>query len=504
MARRITGRESIKIDIPENGILDNKTIMNIISYHKSNVLPRLETLNRYYEGDHDINYRILEDGKPNNQIIDNYPAYITDFQVGYLLGEKISYNCKDTKFIKEIERLYSTIEEQSHTQELGTDVSIYGYGYEMACIGLDNKGNKIEELIVLDPRETILIYDTQKAAKEKPIACITYIEYKDHKTGNNVYEVEYINKTEIRKYKSNSSGELEQLKKVIKHPFKDIPVIEYKNNSKRIGDFENEVGLIDSYNLVISDDVNDVEYTNDAYICFYGVEDIDNEDDEETSTVDILKRKAMFLPEGSKAEWLLKNINDTHRENIKKDISNNIHKFSKTPDLTDEKFSGNTSGVAMHFKILGTEQKAVRKEACFRKSLKRRIDILSNSNNKLSTKQNIEIVFSRNLPINITEIGDFVTKLKGNISDETLYSQIPFIGNAEEEKQRVKKEKEEYQNDLDLDLMQRNNQFDYEEIKNKEDIKEDPKKDPEDPKDIKEDPEGIKDPKGNKKGLNNG
>ena len=41
------------------------------------------------------------------------------------------------------------------------------------------------------------------------------------------------------------------------HLFSKVPVIEYVNNSERLGDFEVVLPLIDAYNMLQSDRIND-------------------------------------------------------------------------------------------------------------------------------------------------------------------------------------------------------------------------------------------------------
>ena len=57
--------------------------------------------------------------------------------------------------------------------------------------------------------------------------------------------------------------------------------------------------------------------------------------------------------------------------------------------------------------------------------------------------RDIEITFTRNLPVNTLEAAQIVNQLRGLVSDETLLSQIPFIRNATEELEKLKEQKEE-------------------------------------------------------------
>ena len=68
------------------------------------------------------------------------------------------------------------------------------------------------------------------------------------------------------------------------------------------------------------------------------------------------------------ADWLIKNLNDTHIENLKTRLQTDIHKFSNIPDMSDADFAGNTTGVAIKYKLIGLEQIRSHKEREFKKS----------------------------------------------------------------------------------------------------------------------------------------
>ena len=58
--------------------------------------------------------------------------------------------------------------------------------------------------------------------------------------------------------------------------------------------------------------------------------------------------------------WLIKNLNDIYIGNF----------------LMNENFAGNTSGVAIKYKLIGLEQIRSRKEREFKKALQRRIELI--------------------------------------------------------------------------------------------------------------------------------
>ena len=145
-------------------------------------------------------------------------------------------------------------------------------------------------------------------------------------------------------------------------------------------------------------------------------------------------------------------MNDSYIENIKTRLQTDIHKFSAIPDVTDENFAGNTSGVAIKYKLIGLEQIRSRKEREFKKALQRRIELIGGM---LKTKsidaidfRDVEIVFTANIPANIQEQTQIVKDLENIVSQKRRLSLLPFIEDPVQEIEELKREQEESQSFL--------------------------------------------------------
>ena len=55
----------------------------------------------------------------------------------------------------------------------------------------------------------------------------------------------------------------------------------------------------------------------------------------------------------------------------------------------------------------------------------------------------IDIIFTRNIPSNDTDIANMVNTLKDIVSEETLLAQIPFVDDVQSELEKLKQEREE-------------------------------------------------------------
>ncbi len=432
-------------------------IQNIVLKHESNVRPRLRKLKEYYKSNHEIKKRVISDTtKPNNKLINPYGNYITDMFVGYFVGEPISYKSNDKDALKSLQMIFTYNDEQDHNSELAKNCSIYGRAYEL----LYHDSSKSVRFKSIDPECVIMIYDD--TLEEELLYAIRY--YPSYSLDRDDYDsiIEVYSESNVKVYHGRSIKEGIELINEYEHFFGLVPIVEYKNNEDLIGDFELVVSLIDAYDKLESDSQNDFEYFCDAYLALYGM------DADEDDTKKMKQNRVLVLENGTKAEWLIKDVNDTQIENLKSRIDADIHKFAKCPALTDENFSANASGVAIKYKLTGMENVTSIKERKFKRGIQRRIELISYI---LSKKMNdsfdwraIEIVFTRNLPANNTEVADMINKLRGMVSNETLISQLSFIEDVAVEKEKIAKESEfdtlEFGEDEDEQLLGETNSSD--------------------------------------------
>ena len=138
--------------------------------------------------------------------------------------------------------------------------------------------------------------------------------------------------------------------------------------------------------------------------------------------------------------------------------------------MSDVNFVGNSSGVAIRYKLLAFEQNIKNKERYMEKGLMERFKLY---NNYLNTKESIQIVpveevdavFKRNLPSNDFEISQMIVNLADVVDTETLISQLSFVKDASEIIDAKKKEDEEKPKDpyaslfMGNEINDANNQF---------------------------------------------
>ena len=415
--------------------LTSSTIGKIIKKHKLEELPRLIKLDNYYKTKNEILKRQMTDSsKPNNKIANPYANYITDTLTGYFIGEPITYNCDDKKILQDLNMIFVYNDEADENMELAKMASIFGVAYEMLYFSDEEK---IVRFKSISPKELIPIYD--KTIEHNLLCAIRYYDDYDMIADKTYTIVDVITDKEIQHYRMAETATTPVLQSVEPHYFGMVPIAIYKNNEEMLGDFESVISLIDAYDAMESDSVNDFAYFVDCYLALYGFT-ADSED------VQAMKEnRVLLMDEGTSAEWLVKDTNDTTVENMKNRLDTDIHKFSKCPNLADKEFASNASGIAIKFKTLGTENLVSIKERKFKRGLQQRLELISMISGLLNDGfdwRGIDIIFTRNLPSNDTDIANMVKTLKDIVSDETLLAQIPFVSDVQAELEKVAAQRE--------------------------------------------------------------
>ena len=413
--------------------LTEKVIKRIIETHRSSVLPRLQNLEKYYNANNAIKNRVMSDpSKPNNKIANAYASYITDTLVGYFIGEPITYTSNDNVLLQDLNMILEYNDEADENAELAKNASIYGVAYEMLYLSEDDKMIRFK---ALNPKEVIPIFD--KTVEQNLLAVLRYYDDYDYVEDNTYTIVEVIDNKMVRRYKLDTGLSLLE---EYPHYFSMVPVAIFKNNEEESGDFEQVISLIDAYDKMESDSLNDFEYFVDAYLALYGFT-ADPED-----IAQMKENRVLLMDEGTSAEWLVKQTSDAYVENMKNRLDKDIHKFAKCPNMSDQEFASNASGIAIKFKLLGTENLVSIKERKFKRGLQQRLELMSMINSVLGEGfdwRAIDIIFTRNIPSNDTDIANMVNTLKDIVSEETLLAQIPFVEDVQNELEKLKEEREE-------------------------------------------------------------
>jgi SPP1 family phage portal protein len=376
---------------------------------------RLQHLKDYYDGKHDILSRTMDAGKPNNKLVHNYPSYIVDVYQGYFIGNPVVYS-GDEKTLEAMQDIFNYNDEQDENSEIARQAGIFGRGGEVLYIDEDGK----IRFRYCDPLSLKIIYDD--SIDPKIIGAIRKYSITDD-VGEVTDYAEVYDDMEVVTYKIDGMAEVDRAPTF----FMDVPVVDYMNNSDVKGDFEDVISLIDAYNLSRSNKTNDLEYFTDAYLYLIGMMGTDGDDIAEMKN----NRTLLFneltggqLPAG----FLVKPSNVEEAKEQIRQLNEDIHKFSKAVDLSDENFANGQSGISMAYKLFIMKQVIANKERKFKKGLQRRLELICNYLNFRGASYNyldISIKFERNEPVDEAAKIAGALQLNGFVSKETALSYLP-------------------------------------------------------------------------------
>ena len=390
----------------------------------------------YFYGKHKILQRTFDDkSKPNNQVMCNIPKYIVQVRTGFFSSSPLTLESENPEYLKDIRKVLEYNDFKQIFNQLDTYCSIYGHSFLVMYM------NEEGRIAFTAQNPTDWIYVRDNSLEQKPKFAIRYYAWWDDVENMQMYDIELYTDKEIINYE----GSPVDLKEVSRRPhyFNGLPVIEFMENESRQGAYENVISLIDTYELMLSDTANTINYFSDCYLVLTGMQ--------ETQAEDIARMKndrVLLVPEGCEASFLTKDVSENYNENMLKRLQEQIFVVACTPLLSDSSFSSNSSGVAIQFKLFSMEKSVQLKENIFRAGFNRMFDLIKDMINLYERKSYTEDdriiqTFTRSLPMDLSALADSISKLNGVVSRRTLMSQLDFVSDATLEENQLRIEQEE-------------------------------------------------------------
>lgn len=383
------------------------------------------------------------DNKVNNRLNNTFDSDIVDTKVGYMFGHPITYETDNQDSLKAVIdefNLRNNIEDKD--SEWGKKATICGYGARLAYV--DTEGQ--ERVMNMDPWECIILSDSDITEPKYALRYYTVTEIGPGQT-NEKRKAEFYDDTYIYFFEAND-GEKFDLVDIKPHMFDYCPLYGLPNNEELKGDAEKVLSLIDAYDRTLSDASNEIEQYRLAYLILKGM----GADEE---TLQILKKTGVFnlYDEKEDVKYLTKDINDTMIENHLNRLEENILRFAKSVNFSDEQFAGNISGVAMKFKLMALENKCITMERKMTAALRYQFKVLCSAwakKGKANSDDYLKVWFGfkRNLPANILEEAKATAALKGFVSEKTRLSLLSFVDDPEYEEEEMQRD---IRNSVNLD-----------------------------------------------------
>lgn len=416
-------------------------VCKFIKEHTRHTRERYDQLWRYYSGAHAIAAREKRSVLANNKLVCNHAKYISDTAVGYFTGNPIKYSGDN---IEPLLDLLEAADSATQDIDLAQKASIFGVAYEF--IYTDERGQP--GLYSPDPRQAFVIYDD--TVRQRPVAGVYYYNLHNSIDDTDIgYMVYFCDSVSVTRFMVDKAFAVKDISEAKPHGMEGVPLVEIYNNSICQGDFEPVLSLIDAYNMLQSDRVNDKEQFVKAILLIKGAV-LGDDNAEKTEAYKSLVRNGLLeLDADASAEYLTRQFDESSVEVLRKSLEQDIHKFANVPCMSDESFGGNVSGVAMRYKLLGFEQITKIKERYFREGLKERLRLLCSwldiTGRTHIDPYGIGIQFTRALPVNEAEQAQLVSELRDIVPLETLLGLLPFVEDPKAAAEAIAKQRAEEQ-----------------------------------------------------------
>lgn len=428
-----------KYIVTDNGEINATNVAKWIEAFERNIKPYLKDLKRVYKGADDISKMEFDNVKIDNEVHINLASMIVRNATNYFIGKPITHSFSDkfknSGLAEYITKINLKSKEKKENKILAKDLSIFGLGYEL--VNYDN--NKEMYFKRLDPMNTFLVVNN--FVFEEQVCYITYskkvINGKTTKQGF-IYTDETI-------YSFSNENDKYVVQEETKNVLGEIPVVMFINNDEMTGDFEFVVEPLKAYNKLFSCSFDDFESIANALLIFYNAT-LGKEQAEQLKTSNIVGLESADGTKEVKAEYIYKKLDTGSFKELRTAIKEDIVSITNVPDLTDKNFAGNSSGVAISYKLIGFENLRADKETYFDDAIMKRYELIGKSPTKKFEIEEGDIrnKFYQNLPKNIERDIQLAGLYKDNvISLETTHAEMEIITNPEEEAEKLKKEKAE-------------------------------------------------------------
>lgn len=409
----------MKQDIICTGPPDAETLGAAVGEFLRTVRPERQRLYDYYRGEQSVDKGETVRGRPDNRLRAPFPRYITEVHTGYFLGlpPTVAYGgaagARYAALSRELDlpHLYF---------DLGRDLSICGAGF--ALVWAERGGVKVCRC---DPCGCFAIRSGDAGAPL--LAAVRLFASGRGETRGVLYTAERL----VPFVWDGTGVTLGAAEENLLHT---IPLLPFYNNCQGVGDFEMVTGLVDAYNVLLSGALDDMQSVANAFLALYGMQGTTQRDIEQAN-----RSRILSLSKGGRAEFVVKNLNHEALGQLEVNLRRSILQLSMTPDLCDEHFAGNSSGVALQYKLWGIEQVRAAKERTFTDGLRALLAVLTEGERLLGRSVDLtggEVTFYKNLPQDNAALAETLLSLSPLLSRQTILENLPWVADAQEELRR--------------------------------------------------------------------
>lgn len=452
-----------KKNMNEKENLELKELEIIIeNYFNSKQYKEMIIGDNYYLGNHDILRRkkqgigengvlVSLDNVPNYKIVDNQFKGILDQKVNYLLSKPFSIDGKNEIYIESLGKIFNN-KFLKTLFLLGKDA--YKFGISWLYVYYNNQGEL--DFKKFDSREIIPVW------KDKDHTDLDYVIriYKTKEFDGNKYidkenvEVYTLNGVELFNLKEGKLTKLNEQIPYIKlgeqaYNWERLPIIPFKANDEELPLISKVKSVQDSINEIISDFKNDMEqnWRNTIFV----VKGYDPEGDKFRTNLNIYG--VVGIEGDGDVKTLEVEVNSQNYESILKLLKNTMIENAKGFDAKSERLNGNPNQMNIQSMYSDIDLDANSIEREFQASLLQLLWFINQHliNSKVGdfTKEEVNIVFNRDILINESQAIEDCMKSLNVLSLESVIAQHPWVNDVNLELERLEKAKEELDNDFE-------------------------------------------------------
>lgn len=407
----------MKQDIICAGPLSEEALSAAVAEFFRRVRPCRERLFDYYRGEQPVPKGEAVRGRPNNQLRIPFPRYITEVHTGYFLGLPPALALERPGDGQVFRKLSAAVHLDHLLFDIGRDMSVCGAGF--ALVWLERAGLRACRC---DPLSCFAIRGGEAGAPL--LGTVRLFRDRDGGTRGVLYTEDALRPFAWDGSRACLGAPEENL-------LRAVPLVPFANNCQGCGDFEMVTGLVDAYNLLLSGAMDDMQSVANAFLALYGMQGTTQGDIDDAN-----RTRVLSLAEGGRAEFVVKDLNHEALGQLEANLRRSILQMSMTPDLSDESFAGQASGVALQYKLWGVEQVRAAKERSFTDSFFPLLAAFSGGLSVLGTPVDLTagtVTFYKNLPQNHAELAETLLSLSPVLSRRTLLEQLPWVTDVEAE-----------------------------------------------------------------------
>lgn len=452
----------IVIEGAKNVIGDEEIILHEVKeWEKSPLREMMLNGQRYYENQHDILERkrmmvgeggVLEEAKniANNKLVHGFVRKLVDQKIGYLLSLPFTVQTDNKDYLKALND-YFTKKFYRMFQNIGKEAVNKGKAW--LHVYYDEQGEFLFKRI---PSEEILPIWKDAEHTELSAVIRTYsIQAWIGKKKETIQKVEVWDRQGVWRYVIEKGklipdvevGEysthvfIESEEGIAGTNWERIPFICFKYNNEELPLLNFVKSIIDDYDQQKSDNANNLEELPNGGI--YVVKNYDGAD-----LGEFRRNLSVFRSVKVSGDGGLETLNltidteafKTHMEMQRKDL----YELGRGVDTQSEDFGGDKSGIALRFLYADLDMDCNIIETEFQAALEQLtwfIDKdIANRMKKDFSDEDVDFIFNRDIIINESEVIENASKSVGQISDETIMANHPWVTDLQNEMDRLKKQ----------------------------------------------------------------